>query len=193
MSLCMTPRSLAQFTTRVLPFLSINGAMVLAISSAFFSRSGITSAENGAMSSGSLTSLHIVSITMAALRCMLTLPRTRRPRSSTGTMIDSVGLSTLLTYVVPTRRSRHVSPSVSGLTLAEMTASMRGITSGLSMTEQQLLSATIAVSLMTAFGSLDTSISLTTRSLRTLGRPSSSIDGMISGIWRMTAPGHFCW
>merc|ERR1719201_2261566 len=81
-------------------------------------------------------------------------------------MIDSVGLSTLLTYVVPTRRSRHDSPSVSGLMLAEITSSMSGTTSGLSMTEQHDLSATIAVSLMIDFGSCDTSISLRTISGR---------------------------
>jgi len=67
------------------------------ISSALRIRSGSTSSAKGAISSGSLTSLHMVSITMAALRCMITLPRTRRPRIRMGTMTESVALSTLLT------------------------------------------------------------------------------------------------
>merc|ERR1719502_383001 len=78
-------------------------------------------------------------------------------------MIESVGLSTLLTYVVATSLSRQDSPSVSGLTLAEITSSMSGTTSGLSMTEQQFLRQTMAVSLITGFGSCETSISFLTR------------------------------
>merc|ERR1719258_148903 len=138
----------------------------MAISSALRVRSGITSLTKGWISSGSLTSLHMVSITMAALRCMITLPRTRRPRSRMGTITESVALSTLLTYVVATRRSRQLSLSVSGFRLAEMTASRTGITSGLSITCTHDLSAARAVSLICGFGSCETSMSART----TLGR-----------------------
>ena len=103
---------------------------------------------------------------MAALRCMITLPRTRRPRIRMGTMTESVALSTLLTYVVATRRSRQLSPSVSGFRLAEMTASRTGMMSGLSMTCTHDLSATRAVSLICGLGSWETSMSTRT----TLGR-----------------------
>ena len=77
-------------------------------------------------------------------------------------IIDRVGSSTADTYVVATSLSRHVSPSVSGFMLAEMTVSMSGYTSALSITWQQLRSALIAASLIEGFGSCDTSISLTT-------------------------------
>ena len=135
-----------------------------AISSAFFVSSWIKSLEKKAMSAGLLTSLHIVSTTTAAIRCIPTSPRTRRPRRSTGTMIERVGSSTAETYVVATSFSRHDLPSVSGLTLAEMTASISGTTSAFSITEQHSLSAAIAASLIAGFGSCDTSISFTTTS-----------------------------
>ena len=79
-------------------------------------------------------------------------------------MIERVGSSTAETYVVATSFSRHDLPSVSGLTLAEMTASISGTTSAFSITEQHSLSAAIAASLIAGFGSCDTSISFTTTS-----------------------------
>ena len=81
-------------------------------------------------------------------------------------MTESVALSTLLTYVVATRRSRQLSLSVSGFRLAEMTASRTGMMSGLSITCTHDLSAARAVSLICAFGSCETSMSART----TLGR-----------------------
>ena len=66
-------------------------------------------------------------------------------------MIERVGSSTAETYVVATSFSRHDLPSVSGLTLAEMTASISGTTSAFSITEQHSLSAAIAASLIAGF------------------------------------------
>merc|ERR1719454_739834 len=77
-------------------------------------------------------------------------------------MIESVASSTAETYVVATSLSRHDSPSVSGFMLAEMTVSMSGYTSALSMTVQHCLSAAIDASLIAGFGSCATSMSLTT-------------------------------
>mmetsp|Transcript_16738 Transcript_16738/g.54495 ORF Transcript_16738/g.54495 Transcript_16738/m.54495 type:complete len:211 (-) Transcript_16738:228-860(-) len=148
------------------------------------------SAVKTATSAGLLTSLNMVSTTTAALRCMPTLPRTLRPRSRTGMMMDRVGSSTADTYVVLTSRSRHVSPSVSGLRLAEMTASMSGMTSALSMTSQHLRSALTAASLMAGFGSCDTSISLTT----TVGSSAATALVAWAASWAnmLTAPSLVC-
>mmetsp|Transcript_54544 Transcript_54544/g.162070 ORF Transcript_54544/g.162070 Transcript_54544/m.162070 type:complete len:340 (+) Transcript_54544:1168-2187(+) len=134
----------------------------MAISSAFFLRSGRRSGAKHAMSAGLFTSLNMVSHTTAALRTMFTLPLTRRPRSSTGMMMESVGSSTAATYVVATSLSRHDSPSVSGFMLAEMTVSMRGATSALSITRQHSRSALVASSLIAGLGSCETSMSLVT-------------------------------
>mmetsp|Transcript_46080 Transcript_46080/g.103831 ORF Transcript_46080/g.103831 Transcript_46080/m.103831 type:complete len:218 (-) Transcript_46080:254-907(-) len=132
------------------------------ISSAFRARSGRISGANAAMSFGLLTSLNMVSMTTAALRTMFTLPLTRRPRSRTGMMMERVGSSTAETYVVATRRSRQASPSVSGFMFAEMTVSMSGNTSALSITRQHSRRALVASSLMATLGSCETLISLVT-------------------------------
>merc|ERR1719502_972203 len=122
----------------------------------------MSSGAKHAMSFGLLTSLNMVSTTTADLRTICTLPLTLRPRMSTGMMIESVGSSTADTYVVATSLSRHDSPPVSGFMLAEMTVSMSGYTSALSITWQQLRSALMASSLIAGLGSSETSISLTT-------------------------------
>ena len=105
-------------------------------------------------------------------------------------MIERVGSSTAETYVVAMSFSRHDLPSVSGLTLAEMTASISGTTSAFSITEQHSLSAAIAASLIAGFGSCDTSISFTTTSGSDADTDLGALRARSANIW--TAPSFVC-
>mmetsp|Transcript_9961 Transcript_9961/g.33873 ORF Transcript_9961/g.33873 Transcript_9961/m.33873 type:complete len:208 (+) Transcript_9961:493-1116(+) len=118
---------------------------------------------NAAASRGSFTSLHMLPMTTAERRLYATW-RSRMARTSSGTRSASVGMSTSLTKVVATRRSRPLEVSSTGLAYALIMSGMMGSMSMLPMTAAHSAKHVRAASLTCFLRSWHISMSFSTTS-----------------------------